>query len=365
MATELMLQVTDLVKSYTPGGPQVVAGVSFQLARGEVFTLLGPSGCGKSTTLRLVAGLEEPDGGEIAIRGRTVASVIRRIFVPAEKRSVGLVFQSYAVWPHMTVWQNVAYPLEIRGVPRKQLAPKVDELLQLVGLSAFAERKATMLSGGQQQRVALARALVYEPDLLLLDEPLSNLDAKLRTEMRVQLKSLQQRLGTTILYVTHDQVEAMSLSDRVAVMRDGLVEQVGTPAEIYESPASFFVQSFVGRVVTLEGVLERSGGQAYLRTNSEGRAPLNGTTLPDGATVQIALRPEDVTLDPAASTPWLNGTVRHLNYCGDRLECLVAVGSTELLLDAPKGSSLTPGQQVGLLIQPTRIKVWSKERIDS
>jgi len=204
-----ILEVRNLVKRY--GAVRAVDDVSFDLHQGQVLTLLGPSGCGKSTTLRMVAGLDEPDSGEIKLHGRVVASPRERVFVAAEKRNVGLVFQSYAVWPHMTVEQNVAYPLELRRQPRAKIRAKVDEMLHLTGLEGLADRPATALSGGQQQRVSLARAIAYEPDVLLLDEPLSNLDAQLRQEMRVQLKALQDRLGTTILYVTHDQLEAMAL----------------------------------------------------------------------------------------------------------------------------------------------------------
>src|SRR5687767_8520857 len=211
-----VLRVCGLTKSY--GATRVVDDVSFDLDTGEVLTLLGPSGCGKSTTLRMIAGLDHPDAGEVWVRGRLVASPARNIMVPPEGRKVGLVFQSYAIWPHMTVAENIGYPLKVRRVDRATITGKVAELIGLVKLDGLAERMPTELSGGQQQRVALARALVYEPDLLLLDEPLSNLDSVLRKEMRSQIKALQSRLATTVLYVTHDQEEAMALSNRVAVM---------------------------------------------------------------------------------------------------------------------------------------------------
>ena len=206
------------------------------IQRGEVFTLLGPSGCGKTTTLRLVAGLERPDAGEIMLRGRIVASAAPALFVPPHKRNLGMVFQSYAIWPHLSVFENVAYPLRLRGTPAAALRERVTGVLDLVGLHGLAERAATLLSGGQMQRLALCRALVYEPDLLLLDEPFSSLDAKLREQMRVELKLLQRRLGVTVLFVTHDQVEALSLSDRIAVMQRGRVEQVGSPATSTTGP---------------------------------------------------------------------------------------------------------------------------------
>ncbi len=220
---------------------------SLDVRRGEVFTLLGPSGCGKTTTLRLVAGLERPDGGEITLRGRVVASAPRRVFVAPNRRNLGMVFQSYAIWPHMTVFENVAYPLTLRGLGRGgDPRSRVARVLDLVGLAGMEARSATLLSGGQMQRLALCRALVYEPDLLLLDEPFSNLDAKLREQMRLELRVLQRRLGITVLFVTHDQIEALSLSDRIAVMRQGRVEQVGPPRSLYEQPASAFVRDFLG-----------------------------------------------------------------------------------------------------------------------
>ncbi len=248
---ETVLALDDVSKLY--GAAPAVDRTSLQIRRGEVFTLLGPSGCGKTTTLRLVAGLERPDGGEITLRGRLVASVPRRLFVPPNKRNLGMVFQSYAIWPHMTVFDNVAYPLRLRGEKRPVIREKVARVLDLVGLEGLEARPATLLSGGQMQRLALCRALVYEPDLLLLDEPFSNLDAKLREQMRVELKLLQRRLGITVLFVTHDQVEALSLSDRIAVMHRGRVEQVGPPRHLYERPGTAFVRDFLGQTVILKG----------------------------------------------------------------------------------------------------------------
>src|SRR5438034_3148222 len=231
-APVMVLRLDGVTKVF--GAVRALDGASLEVERGEIFTLLGPSGCGKTTTLRLVAGLEHPDAGEIALRGRIVASVPRRVFVAPHKRNLGMVFQSYAIWPHMNVFENVAYPLRLRGVKRSVVAEKVTRVLDLVGLAGLDERGATLLSGGQMQRLALCRALVYEPDLLLLDEPFSNLDAKLREQMRVELKVLQRRLGVTVLFVTHDQIEALSLSDRIAVMHRGRVEQVGPPRCLYE-----------------------------------------------------------------------------------------------------------------------------------
>ncbi len=248
---EAVLSLDGVSKLFGP--TPAVDRASLEIRRGELFTLLGPSGCGKTTTLRLVAGLEHPDAGEITLRGRLVASAPRRLFVAPHKRNLGMVFQSYAIWPHMTVFDNVAYPLELRGARRPVIEDKVARVLGLVGLDGLENRSATLLSGGQMQRLALCRALVYEPDLLLLDEPFSNLDAKLREQMRLEVKLLQRRLGITVLFVTHDQVEALSLSDRIAVMQRGRVEQVGPPRRLYERPDSPFVRDFLGQTVIPSG----------------------------------------------------------------------------------------------------------------
>jgi ABC-type Fe3+/spermidine/putrescine transport system ATPase subunit len=298
-----------------------VHDVSFELNAGEVLTLLGPSGCGKSTTLRMIAGLEAPDEGEIWVRGRLVASPAARIMIPPERRKVGLVFQSYAIWPHMTAADNIAYPLKLRRVDRDTIASKVAEIIRLVKLDGLGGRMPTELSGGQQQRVALARALVYEPDLLLLDEPLSNLDSVLRKEMRVQLRSLQARLGTTVLYVTHDQEEALAVSDRIAVMRAGRIEQIATPRAIYEQPATPFVAGFIGTTNLLNGSVRSRDGElaeiafagTAIRTNCARGNP--------GESVVMSLRPEALRLlAPGEAIPpgWaaLNGRLGEIEYLG-------------------------------------------------
>src|SRR4249919_1167072 len=264
----LVLEFRDVVKRF--GAVNAVDGVSFTIERGEFFTLLGPSGCGKSTTLRLVAGLEEPDNGEIFISGKPVAVAARGIFLPPEKRQLGMVFQSYAIWPHLSVFENIAFPLRVRKESGDAVRQRVLQALDVVGLAGLAERGATQLSGGQQQRVALARALVYEPAILLLDEPLSNLDAKLREQMRVEIRALQKKLGLTILYVTHDQAEAMTLSDRIAVVNRGRFEQVGAPEEVYEKPATPFVAEFLGRTVSLEGKIAKNGTSYWVDLVSNG-----------------------------------------------------------------------------------------------
>jgi ABC-type Fe3+/spermidine/putrescine transport system ATPase subunit len=351
------------------GALPAVDGVSLEIERGEIFTLLGPSGCGKTTTLRLVAGLERPDGGEITLRDRVVASAPRRTFVAPHKRNLGMVFQSYAIWPHMTVFENVAYPLELRGIRRAAVRERVAAVLELVGLAGLETRAATLLSGGQMQRLALCRALVYEPDLLLLDEPFSNLDAKLREQMRVELKLLQRRLGVTVLFVTHDQIEALSLSDRVAVMRGGRVEQVGAPRELYERPASAFVRDFLGQTVILRGVVKELAGDgvAVAMDGALAGSTLRGcgsagASLAGGAAVQLAIRPEDIDVAIAGETApddALVGTIEALLFVGDRYEARVALGGEQrVLLLLSRAGAWREGQRVRLAFPPHLVSLW-------
>jgi iron(III) transport system ATP-binding protein len=291
------LEVTDLQKRFAIGRP-AVDGVSFSVPAGEIVVLLGPSGCGKTTTLRCVAGLEHPTGGTIAIGGSVVSSPAHGIMVPPRLRDLGMVFQSYAVWPHMTVRQNVVYPLKHRKVTRAEASRKVDEVLTLVGLSEYAERPVVSLSGGQMQRVALARSIVYRPQLLLLDEPLSNLDAKLRLRLRDDLRTILKQTGMTALYVTHDQAEAVVLGDRIGVMRDGKLLQMGTPDDIYNRPADLFVANFTGATNELAGTLiECNGtfGVVDFGNGRRGEARLL-QQLGAGDKVKIALRPENVAI---------------------------------------------------------------------
>jgi iron(III) transport system ATP-binding protein len=259
--------------------------------------LLGPSGCGKTTTLRCVAGLEHSTAGRISIGGRLVSSPADGVQVPARLRNIGMVFQSYAVWPHMTVRQNVAYPLRHRRVPRAELERRTGDVLALVGLSEFADRSVVSLSGGQMQRVALARSLVYEPQLLLLDEPLSNLDAQLRLRLRDDLRRIIKQAGVTAVYVTHDQAEAVVLGDRIGVMRDGKLLQMATPDEIYNRPADLFVASFTGASSLLTGrVLERNGQFGIIEAGGQRLKVLMTPEVKAGEAVKIAVRPENVRL---------------------------------------------------------------------
>ena len=328
------LDVVDLHKSFATGRP-AVDGVSFAVPAGEIVVLLGPSGCGKTTTLRCVAGLEHPTGGSISISGRVVSAPGEGILVAPRHREIGMVFQSYAVWPHMTVRQNVVYPLKQRRTPRAEADRMVAETLDLVGLSEYADRSVVQLSGGQMQRVALARSLVYRPQLLLLDEPLSNLDAKLRLRLRDDLRRILKQTGMTALYVTHDQAEAVVLADRIGVMRDGKLLQMAPPADIYNRPADLFVANFTGasnliagRVAGREGefgIVEVDGGarmQAWLEHS-----------IAVGETVRIAVRPENVEVgkqgDSNAFTARIVGrryqgtqTAYDIELFGSRLEAL-------------------------------------------
>src|SRR5712692_182710 len=293
--------VREVVKEFDKGNVRAVDQVGFEVQQGELLVLLGPSGCGKTTTLRMIAGLEEPDGGEIWLGDRQVSSAERHVFVPTEKRNVGMVFQSYAIWPHMTVFDNVAYPLRVRRVPRDVVRQKVSSTLELVGLQGLERRSATQLSGGQQQRVALARAMVFEPRLLLLDEPLSNLDARLRVQMRIELKHLQQETGITSVFVTHDQAESMALADRIIVMNKGRIEQIGSPTEIYERPRSRFVSEFVGSINVLQAevfVVDAASRLIHLRGGAlqiQCCAPPD-TRVEPGQQVLVSIRPEKLSL---------------------------------------------------------------------
>jgi iron(III) transport system ATP-binding protein len=340
-----------------------VQGVSFSVQPGEFFTLLGPSGCGKTTTLRLIAGLEEPDSGEILIAGRPMAAPNLGVFVPAEKRRLGMVFQSYAIWPHLSVFENVAFPLRVRRDDSETVRRRVEQALATVGLGGFAERGATQLSGGQQQRVALARALVYEPAILLLDEPLSNLDAKLREQMRGEIRALQRKLSLTVLYVTHDQAEAMTLSDRIAVMQRGQVEQLGSPADVYETPATPFVAEFLGRTVCLIGRIVKNGSGCWIEfADGAGRGAVTesaASSFPHGANLEILTRPEDLEIVPPGELApnQLAATIEQVAYLGDRFEYHVHAGGASFVLSAPKKFRYDAGAAIRLLVDPARLSL--------
>ena len=360
--SEIVLEVRDLTKRY--GHTVALDGVSFEIRRGETLALLGPSGCGKSTTLKIISGLELPDGGEVSIFGETVVSVSRNAFVPAEKRNLGLVFQSYAIWPHMTVEQNVSYPLEVRRVPKRDAAKQVDEILEVVGLAGYQKRPATQLSGGQQQRVALARALVYNPSLLLLDEPLSNLDARLRDELRAELRRIQRQMNLTVLYVTHDQVEALTLADHVAVMNQGRIEQLGTPLSVYDTPRTLFVQNFLGKACLFEATVKQAGNPVQLELDVGPVLTLSTQRdLSLDARVYVSFRAEDVSLDvePTPNELRLPAVVVERRFLGSKLEYVVRVGQQDLVLESPRAVTVDAGDNIDLYIPRERIRIWEKD----
>jgi iron(III) transport system ATP-binding protein len=361
-----LLHVADLVKTFPPSRSEkervaAVDGVSFDVPAGQMYTLLGPSGCGKTTTLRSIAGLERPDRGEIVVSDRVLFSSSRDVNVRANERGLGMVFQSYAIWPHMNVFRNVAFPLQVlpqRSRPgKKEIADRVGEVLRVVRLDHLADREATDLSGGQQQRLALARALVMRPPLLLLDEPLSNLDAKLRDEMRFELKRLQRTLDITAVYVTHDQVEALAMSNRIAVMRDGRIEQIGKPRDVYERPSSRFVADFIGTSNFIEGTIDGGGSGEEAYTISTARGPLRARSsaeLAKGTEVAVCIRPEHVGLRsglPAEGEPqaW-RGTVQARAFLGESIDHVVDVGGFEVRARCNPSLSIPPGTEVTLTL---------------
>ena len=362
-----MLEISSLVKSYAgerarkrgSQGARVFAvnDVNLHVEKGEMFTLLGPSGCGKTTTLRSIAGLEKPDSGRIGVKGRTLFAAgggRKSVNVAANRRGLGMVFQSYAIWPHMTVFDNVAFPLQVK--PRAErpdkagIRQRVDRVLDDMELGQYAGRPATKLSGGQQQRLALARALVIEPELLLLDEPLSNLDAKLRESLRYELKRLQRELGITSIYVTHDQIEALSLSSHIAVMRDGQVMQLGRPRDIYENPTSKFVAEFIGSSNFVPGHVVAQDGDSYTVDTAAGRLTLGSSaSVAMGAEVSAAIRPESLELSttrPAEPRNVWEGVVGTRAFLGDAVDHLVQIGSLELRVRSLPSLSLEAGTRV-------------------
>jgi iron(III) transport system ATP-binding protein len=323
--------ITGLTKRY--GDVAAVAGLDLTVRPGELVALLGPSGCGKTTTLRLVAGFMAPDAGEIRVGDRVLSSP--GSVIPPERRRMAMIFQSYALWPHMTVAQNVAYGLRFGGTPRAGRDGKVDEILRAVQLAGYGVRYPGELSGGQQQRVAVARALVVEPEILLLDEPLSNLDASLREEMRFEIRRLHERFGITTLYVTHDQAEAMVISDRAAVIRNGRVEQIGAPHELFERPRTRFVAEFIGKTNLIDAVADGAGSVA--RGPLRLRVAANGLT--PGAPVVVSIRPHVIALGPragaqapAAGTNALAGTVLRASYLGDTVDYQIALEGSDVVL---------------------------------
>jgi iron(III) transport system ATP-binding protein len=370
------LVVEDLVKVFG-GDVYAVNHVSLTIPQGQFVTLLGPSGCGKTTTLNCIAGLEEPTGGRIAVGDVVLTDVARRVILPPERRGLGMVFQSYALWPHMTVYDNLAFGLKLRKVPGPEIQTRIAETLELVGLGQLARRYPFQLSGGQQQRVALARAVVARPRVLLLDEPLSNLDAKVREQARFWLRDFQQRLGITTVYVTHDQAEALAISDLVAVMSDGRLLQYAPPHEIYERPASRFVADFIGQTSFLAATVEAvDGDQARARLTATGavmRATLTQTAPKPGDRVLLAVRSERIEVRPDGGAAGHSagdaaGDTMPENTITARIRSFVYVGSAyEYILETPAGQirvvapQAIVGPEVALFLPPDAIVVLPEE----
>ena len=350
------LELEQLTKRY-PGVISVDA-IDLSVAHGEFVCLLGPSGCGKTTTLRMIAGLAQPDDGEIRVGGTVVSSA--RAVVPPERRNMSMIFQSYAVWPHMTVRENVAYGLKMKPLPEAEKRGRTETLLAATKLAAQAERYPAELSGGQQQRIALARALAPKPDILLLDEPLSNLDANLRAEMRFEIRRLHDEFQYTSVYVTHDQVEAMTMADRIVIMNAGRIEQIGTPEEVYERPNSAFVARFIGgsnvlKVRHLAGNTVELGGHPLEVGEGEFAGP--------GKEMSICVKTHDLELLPAAPLASGNnvipGVVRSQAYLGSHRDYIVDVGQ-EILIGAPAELALTTGSKVAVRFKPQRCRGLSR-----
>jgi multiple sugar transport system ATP-binding protein len=356
--------IKNLSKKY--GGAVAVENLSLEIKDGEFFILLGPSGCGKSTTLLCVAGLLKPDSGEIWLGDKLVTSAERDVYVPPQNRRVAMVFQDYALYPHMTVFGNIAFPLEVSGTSKTEVETRVKAAAESLGISQFLDRKPKQLSGGQRQRVALGRAIVREPEVFLMDEPLANLDAKLRVHMRAELKNLHQKLGTTTLYVTHDQVEAMSMGDRVAIQKDGILQQVGTPEDVYDRPRNMFVGGFIGSPAMnmLKGTLAKRD------ENIEIDLGISRFALPSWAKeavkeaerseVVLGIRPEHTTIGKCQKKA-IEAKVSFVELIGRELHVHLTAGEEPLIAIADPSERLEVGQQVWLAFDERKIHIFDKK----
>ncbi len=345
-ATAAGVRVENVNLAY--GSNPVLKNVSVEIEPGEFFAFLGPSGSGKTTLLRLIAGFNKADSGTVFVGGKDITDL------PPWKRDVGMVFQSYALWPHMTVQRNVAFGLEERKVPRAEIKARVAKALDLVGLGHLADRRPSQLSGGQQQRVAVARTVVVQPKVLLLDEPLSNLDAKMRVQVRRELRDLQQRLGLTTIFVTHDQEEANTICDRIAVMSDGVIQQVGSPMELYEHPANLFVANFLGSANILDGSVLTEGAARAFQLTGGIRFPIPASaSVPTDA--KLVFRPQDASIGSTAGGGGnaLSGVVMHREFLGSVVRYAVRIGDSDIIVDAPfrSGDALyEPGASITVRI---------------
>ncbi len=343
------LTLTDVTKRF--GEVTAVNRLNLEVEKGECFSFLGPSGCGKTTTLRMIAGFEDLDEGELAVDGEVFSSSYKKYYLPPESRDFGMVFQAFAVWPHLNVYRNVSFPLEIRRLPRHEIHERVARALKYTGLSKQENVFPKQLSGGEQQRIALARAIAINPKIMLLDEPLSNLDPKLREEMRFEIKDLQKKFDLTIIFVTHDQAEAMALSDRMLVMREGVVQQVDTPLGIYDRPANEFVFSFIGLSNFIP--VERTGGGVRIAGAPEageiGLAPDSREPR-----LKMACRPSEIDLGPGAGAG-IRAKIARRTYLGDIVDYLATVGDTEVRIQKPRrGTALAAGEECRLTFKKAR-----------
>jgi iron(III) transport system ATP-binding protein len=368
-----VISVEGLTKSFAANDQRVaaVAGIDFEIKAGKMATLLGPSGCGKTTTLRCLAGLERPEGGRIAIGDRTVVDVDAGVFVPPQRRNLGMVFQSYAIWPHMSVLENVSYALEGRGIDKAERNKRALAALASVQLAALADRPAPRLSGGQQQRVAIARAMVGQPQALLFDEPLSNLDARLRVEMRNELRRIQRQTGLTSIYVTHDQAEALAISDWIIVMKDGRIVEHGRPVDIYRRPRHVFTAQFLGATNLIAGTVadvDAAAGRLAVMTALGRILGIDPTrTLGLGAKVRISIRPEDLSTqealraDAAGAVNTIEGRMTFAAFAGAAVEAELRCGETDILCLLDRDADLTPGRAVTLRAKPDACLVLPEE----
>ena len=345
------IEVDNVIKRY--GSHTVINGLSLTINPGEFFTLLGPSGCGKTTLLRMIIGFNTIEGGEIRVDGQVINNI------PTNRRNMGMVFQNYAVFPHMNVRDNVAYGLKTRKVPREERRRRADEMLEMVKISQYADRMPAQLSGGQQQRVALARAIVIQPDVLLMDEPLSNLDAKLRVEMRNVIKRIQHQIGITTVYVTHDQEEALAVSDRIAVMHDGVIQQIDSPKRVYQRPANEFVAGFIGLTNFLPA--DQEGGTLDFGFNYRVAVP---SLVPDApGAVTVAARPEEILIRPAAE-PGIPAEVKSSVFLGTSTHYFLDIGAekeVEVILASDASDIIPDGTKVSLQVVPEKINVFGRE----
>ena len=364
---EPLLSLRGLTKRY--GSFAAVDQIDLDIRKGEVFALLGPSGCGKSTTLRMIAGLEEPDSGAIHLGPTPLYSSASGVLLPPQKRNMGMVFQSYAIWPHLNVYETVSYPLNIRPLSHDERKTLTLAAIKQVGLAGYEERPATNLSGGQQQRVALARALVYEPDVLLLDEPFSNLDLRVREQMRIELKLLQKRLHIGVILVTHDQVEALSLSDRIAVMNGGRIEQIGSPMQLYDQPRTAFVRDFIGSFAKIKGrITQRHHNRIELSIPGAGH--IWGTAHEScqaniGDEALLTIRPEQIQMLATYSTASPNTIQMRIDallFTGDRFEAVLTCGEQSLATWLPRslsGTGLREADVITLSLPEQAVTIWT------